>query len=124
MCMALAGCTRKIYIPVETTTYRSDTLHHETLRHDSVALTDSVFLFIKGDTVYKSRTRTRDRYITRTDTLYRARTDTIHEVQIQPIPSTVTASGTTPLTKILFATSLLLISLLLISLLLYKKFRA
>lgn len=86
MCILSAGCTKKIYLPVETTTYRTDTIHHEALRHDSIAVSDSIFILIKGDTIYKSHTLTRDRLVLRTDTLYRSHTDTVHEVQIREVP--------------------------------------
>lgn len=109
---ALAGCTRKIYIPVETTTTdttrtaradtlrtaHTDTLRLTTLRRDSIARHDSIITIIKGDTIlikeyhYRDRYRTHaaDQYHARTDDTHRARTDTIIRQQTQTITRTIT----------------------------------
>ncbi len=69
----LAGC-RTTYVPVETvrTQYvgKTDTV----VRQDSVVTHDSVSVYIKGDTVYTTKTAYRDRlrYV------YKALTDTVH----------------------------------------------
>jgi hypothetical protein len=63
------------YIPVESVKHDSTYVYR--VRHDSVYRRDSIYVLIKGDTVY----RYRDRYLYRdrrlTDTMYVDRTDTI-----------------------------------------------
>ncbi len=80
--MLLCGCSRRVYVPVETV--RVDTLVKLAVRVDSVRLTDSVYVSERtvGDTVYvvKTRTRWRDRLQLRVDTVYRSKTDTITKV--------------------------------------------
>ena len=76
-CLLLSGgCTRKVYVPMESTAYHVDTLRQTALRIDSVFLHDSVSTYIKGDTVIITRFRDKLRYRNRRDTVYRAVTDT------------------------------------------------
>ena len=52
LALALSGgCTRKVYVPVENTTVRTDTVYQSQLRVDSVFCRDSVAVIQKGDTV-------------------------------------------------------------------------
>lgn len=76
LCLLTAGCSRKIYVPVESVRYVSDTLRTVQLRVDSVYLHDSVAVVQRGDTIFATRwhTRYRDRY--HTDTVYSTVTDT------------------------------------------------
>ena len=74
-CLLSGGCTRKVYIPVETirTEYK-DKINTEYIV-DSV--TDTRFVFIKGDTVidYRDRVKWREREVH--DSIYINKTDTI-----------------------------------------------
>lgn len=78
----LIGCktiTKTEYVDRYTTVH--DTIHQTIVKHDSIALRDSVFLFqyIKGDTVYKykyvERSGQKDRIVH--DSIYLHKTDTV-----------------------------------------------
>lgn len=75
----LASCRQVEYIPIESVV--KDTIYRESVKIDSVILTDSVFLHIHtiGDTVYSEKVKVlyRDRYKYERDTIYLHRTDTI-----------------------------------------------
>lgn len=57
------------YIPVESV--RTEYKTHDSIRFDSIYEHDSIFLFVKGDTVYKEKYRYKYRYLTinKTDTV-------------------------------------------------------
>lgn len=111
---ALPACTRKIYIPVETTTTdtartaradtlrtaHTDTLRLTTLRRDSIAHRDSTITIIKGDTILIKEYHYRDRYRDHADRLYRARADDTHRARtdtlIRQQTQTITRTITTP----------------------------
>ncbi len=61
--IGLTGCSRTLYVPVETEKIRSEERH--VYSRDSVFLKDSVFLREKNDTVYVDRVRYhfRDKYL-------------------------------------------------------------
>lgn len=108
--MAACSCTRKVYIPIEKTTIRQDTLRQTALRIDSVLMRDTVHIRTIGDTVYTTTTRWRDRYRERHDTLWRTqiRTDTIPVTIQVPAPKTaadiiITIAGKTFLLLLLLA---------------------
>ena len=67
--MSLAGCSSTKYVPVETikTEYKT----RDSIRFDSIYQHDSVYLMIKGDTVYKEKYKYLYRYLTvnKTDTV-------------------------------------------------------
>jgi hypothetical protein len=73
--LLLTGCKSVKYVPVESVKHDSTYVYR--VRHDSVYRRDSIYVLMKGDTVYKYR----DRYLYRdrrsTDTLYVNKTDTI-----------------------------------------------
>ena len=72
--LILSGCkTKYIPLPQVHTEYktRTDTL----IKNDSIYFKDSVFVFQKGDTVFKNKTIFKDRY----KTIYKAKTDTIYK---------------------------------------------
>lgn len=75
----LASCKQVEYIPIESVV--KDTIYRESVKIDSVIMTDSVFLHIHtiGDTVYSEKVKVlyRDRYKYERDTIYLHRTDTI-----------------------------------------------
>lgn len=73
----LCGCARKVYVPVEKTVMRTDTLRENLQRVDSVILRDSVSVMQRGDTVYYTRWRERVRVCELTDTVYKATTDSV-----------------------------------------------
>ena len=63
------SCRNIKYVPVETvkTEYKT----RDSIRFDSIYEHDSIFLFVKGDTVYKEKYRYKYRYLTinKTDTV-------------------------------------------------------
>ena len=74
-CLLSGGCTRKVYIPVETVrTEYKDKINTEYIV-DSV--TDTRFVMVKGDTVvdWRDRVRWREREVH--DSIYINKTDTI-----------------------------------------------
>lgn len=76
LALLLCGCSRKVYVPVESKVYHTDTLYRSQLRIDSVYFRDSVTLIRRGDTVYYTKYRDRLRYRDRIDTVYRSVIDT------------------------------------------------
>lgn len=97
----LAGCSRKVCVPVERLEHVSDTLRivkADTLRvighyTDSVEVRDSVFVMVKGDTVvvkeYHSRGRTKkaggDVYKVHVDTVWRDRVNTRRVTEVKEV---------------------------------------
>lgn len=75
----LCGCTKTVYVPTESVSYRADTVRLVTERTDSVYRLDSVFVLQKGDTIVinRYRERWRDRREVVHDTTVAVRTDTI-----------------------------------------------
>lgn len=67
--ICLISCRSIKYVPVETvkTEYKT----RDSIRFDSIYEHDSIFLFVKGDTVYKEKYRYKYRYLTinKTDTV-------------------------------------------------------
>lgn len=67
--ICLTSCRNIKYVPVETvkTEYKT----RDSIRFDSIYEHDSIFLFVKGDTVYKEKYRYKYRYLTinKTDTV-------------------------------------------------------
>ena len=84
--IVFCGCTKKIYVPVESRLVMTDSVRIATIRRDSVWLKDSVFVAVRGDTVIKEsyRWRTRDRFVT--DTVYKERRDTVKVTVVKEIP--------------------------------------
>ena len=73
MLVTLAGCRSVKYIPVTEYRDRYVSKTDSFIKTDSVYLHDSVTVFAKGDTVYISKTRFKDRL----KYIYNAKTDTI-----------------------------------------------
>ena len=73
----LCGCTRKVYVPVESKALHSDTVWQTRLRVDSVTLRDSVIVLQRGDTVEITRFRDRYKVRNRVDTVYRSAVDSV-----------------------------------------------
>ncbi len=65
----ITSCRSIRYVPVETV--RTEYKTRDSIRFDSIYEHDSIFLFLKGDTVYKEKYRYRYRYLTinKTDTI-------------------------------------------------------
>ena len=67
--ICFTSCRNIKYVPVETvkTEYKT----RDSIRYDSIYEHDSIFLFVKGDTVYKEKYRYKYRYLTinKTDTV-------------------------------------------------------
>lgn len=89
-CLLTASCSRKVYVPVESETVRTDTVYKATARVDSVLLHDSVTVWRQGDTVMITRYRDRYRVKVRTDTLYRSSTDTVRQAVPYPVERRLT----------------------------------
>lgn len=71
------GCTREVYVPVESTVSRTDTIYSAKVRVDSVIMRDSVAVFQKGDTVLITKYRDRYRVKELTDTVYQSAIDSV-----------------------------------------------
>lgn len=69
------SCTKTLYVPVENTKieYQDKIIESK----DSIYLKDSVIIFIKGDTVFKDRYKTKLVYKERIDTFTYIKVDTI-----------------------------------------------
>lgn len=69
LAICFTSCRSIKYVPVETvkTEYKT----RDSIRYDSIYEHDSIFLFVKGDTVYKEKYRYKYRYLTinKTDTV-------------------------------------------------------
>lgn len=71
------GCSRKVYVPVESAVSRTDTIYSAKVRVDSVIMRDSVAVFQKGDTVLITKYRDRYRVKELTDTVYQSAIDSV-----------------------------------------------
>lgn len=71
------GCSRKVYVPVESVVSRTDTIYSAKVRVDSVTMRDSVAVFQKGDTVLITKYRDRYRVKELTDTVYQSAIDSV-----------------------------------------------
>jgi hypothetical protein len=71
------GCSRKVYVPVESAVSRTDTIYSAKVRVDSVIMRDSVAVFQKGDTVTITKYRDRYRVKELTDTVYQSAIDSV-----------------------------------------------
>lgn len=72
-----SGCSRKVYVPVESVVSRTDTIYSAKVRIDSVIMRDSVAVFQKGDTVTITKYRDRYRVKELTDTVYQSAIDSV-----------------------------------------------
>ena len=82
MLVTLTGCRSVKYIPVTEYRDRYVSKTDSFIKTDSVYLHDSVTVFAKGDTVYISKTRFKDRL----KYIYNAKTDTIAVHDSIPYP--------------------------------------
>lgn len=75
VCLMIVSCRGVKYVPVETV--KTDSVYVNKVQRDSIRLQDSIFVFVKGDTVRieKYKYLYRDRVVV--DTVYKAQCDTI-----------------------------------------------
>lgn len=85
------GCARKVYVPVESTVSRTDTVYSAKVRVDSVIMRDSVAVFQKGDTVMITKYRDRYRVKELTDTVYQSAIDSVKVSVPYPVEKTLTS---------------------------------
>ena len=73
--LAMCSCTRTVYVP--QTTIQRDSIYITQYKRDSIYMHDSIFQWLKADTMYIERWHTK--YIERlsTDTLYIEKADTL-----------------------------------------------
>ena len=84
------GCARKVYVPVESTVSRTDTVYSAKVRVDSVIMRDSVAVFQKGDTVMITKYRDRYRVKELTDTVYQSAIDSVKVSVPYPVEKALT----------------------------------
>lgn len=84
------GCSRKVYVPVESTVSRTDTVYSAKVRVDSVIMRDSVAVFQKGDTVMITKYRDRYRVKELTDTVYQSAIDSVKVSVPYPVEKALT----------------------------------
>lgn len=85
------GCARKVYVPVESTVSRTDTVYSAKVRVDSVIMRDSVAVFQKGDTVMITKYRDRYRVKELTDTVYQSAIDSVKVSVPYPVEKALTS---------------------------------
>lgn len=77
LALLLAACSKKVYVPVERTVvrtdsvavHRADSLTRLLHTRDTLVIRDSITTTVRGDTVYKEAWRIRDRVSVMRDTL-------------------------------------------------------
>lgn len=81
----LCGCSKRVYVPVERTMIRSDTLHVERMRRDTLIQRDSIVICQRGDTVLKEVWR--ERASVAADLRYRNRVvhDTVVKIELREV---------------------------------------
>ena len=77
ICIMLGSCTKRVYVPVENTTVRTDTVYSAKVRVDSVIFRDSIAVVQRGDTVFMTKYRDRYRVKERIDTVYQSVIDSV-----------------------------------------------
>lgn len=81
MSVMMNGCKTVEYIEVPKVSHDTLTLYETVV--DSTVRTDSVFLAIKGDTVYLEKYRFLDRWHTKKDSIYICKIDTITNLKVE-----------------------------------------
>ena len=82
-----AACQRSVYVPVESGRYRSDSTAAATFRVDSVLRSDSVIIFLNGDTLISREVHNYHHYKTTHDTLTHVITDSVSVPVIVEVPA-------------------------------------
>lgn len=81
-----AGCTKRIYVPVESERIVYDTVQNVHESSDSVVVRDSIITAVRQDTVRIEVWRWRERHRILHDTIVNTRRDTVRESRIvEPI---------------------------------------
>ncbi|MCM1490417.1 MAG: hypothetical protein NC095_06285 [Muribaculum sp.] len=86
---AVCGCTKTVYLPSESHSVSNDTLIRTRWLTDYRTEKDSVFVLVKGDSVYVQNTRWRTREVEKHDTVYLAKRDTVSIREPYPMEKTV-----------------------------------
>lgn len=73
--IGLGSCRTTQYVPVETV--RTNTEYRDLVKRDSIHVHDSVFLYMKGDTVFRDRWHTEYKNRLVHDTTYISKIDSI-----------------------------------------------
>lgn len=84
--VALGGCTRRIYIPIENTCTEHDILRLHAVRADTLRMLDSVIIDRNGAAVRERVVRERWHKSLLHDTLYLSRHDTLTQTKEIPVP--------------------------------------
>lgn len=84
--ISMCSCTRTVYVP--QTTVQRDSIYITQYKRDSIYMRDSIFQWLKADTMYIEKWHTK--YVERlsTDTLYIEKNDTIREAYAVEKPLT------------------------------------
>lgn len=84
MSVMLTGCAtgqKNVVDVIKDSIYidrvKTDTIYQTIDKRHDVIVHDSVYILIKGDTVYQNRFRTQYEYVYMHDTIYRSKTDTL-----------------------------------------------
>lgn len=121
--LTVCGCaTKRVYIPMENLSVRTDTVRAYITRLDTIRERDSVTLVQRGDTVYLTKWLLRERVRERRDTLYRTKTDTVRIRQTVPAAA-APAPGLWQRLKRLASTPVLLLLLLAAGCFLLRRLR-
>lgn len=121
--LSVCSCSKKVYIPMETVSYHTDTVRLTQVRVDSVFMRDSVALVQRGDTVFLTKYRDRFRYRDRIDTVYKATVDTARISVPYPVERKLTKWEQTKQDVGGMAIGGLLIAICILVIWLIKKFR-
>ncbi len=111
----LAGCSQKVITQVE---YRDRIVYQDRYIHDTINEATTDYIYVKGDTVYREKTKIVYRERTVVDTAY------VHETDSIPYPVQVIEYVEKPLKtyqKILIATGIMALALLVFMVI--KRFR-
>lgn len=117
------GCSRKVYVPVESVVSRTDTIYSAKVRVDSVIMRDSVVVFQKGDTVTITKYRDRYRVKELTDTVYQSAIDSVKISVPYPVERELSRWERTKMDFGGMAIGALVIALCVVVAWLIKKFR-
>lgn len=84
--LLLCSCSSIRFVPVDRV--KMDTTYLTRVRHDSIYVRDSIYVYKNGDTVTKTVDRYRYLYRDRVDTVYVSKTDTtvVHDVEYRDKP--------------------------------------
>lgn len=81
----IGGCTKTIYVPVETVTIRNDSAYKAVYIDRLIVERDTVNTYTKGDTVFQERIKWRVRNTETHDTIVQLKTDSIEVAKPYPV---------------------------------------